>query len=234
MPAPLGLPAGSVIADRYETERELGRGERSIVYAARDRETGAELALKLVMLAPATAHFARQRLRRDAELVRALAHPGIVRPIEIVEHGSWSLIVMERVEGRSLAAAIQADGAMHPDAVARLGAELATALSAVHRCGVVHRDVKPENVLLDLGGRARLSDFGCARLEGQALLTQPEDPVSVVGFLPPEVIEGQLADPRTDVYALGMTLYFALVGHLPKGPEPHLPPAPLPGGHHPR
>ena len=234
MHAPLGLPSGSVIADRYETARELGRGERSIVYAARDRETGAELALKLVMLAPSTAHFARQRLRRDAELVRALAHPGIVRPIEIVEHGSWSLIVMELVEGRSLAAAVQADGPMHPEAVARLGAELAAALSAVHRCGVVHRDVKPENVLLDLGGRGRLSDFGCARLEGQALLTQPEDPVTVVGFLPPEVIEGQIADPRTDVYALGMTLYFALVGHLPKGPEAHLPPSPLPGGHHPR
>jgi len=234
MQAPIGLPSGSVIADRFEIASELGRGARSIVYAARDRETGAELALKLVSLAPATAHFARQRLRREAELVRALAHPGIVRPIEIVDHGSWSLIVMERVSGRSLAAAVAADGPFHPDAVARLGAELAEALSAVHRCGVVHRDVKPENVLLDEGGRARLSDFGCAHLEGQALLTQPEDPVTTVGCLPPEVIEGQIADSRTDVYALGMTLYFALVGHLPKSAEPQLPPSPLPGGHHPR
>ena len=234
MQAPVGLPGGSVIADRYEIARELGRGERSIVYEAQDRETGTALALKLVMLAPATAHFARERLRRDAEIVRALAHPGIVRPIEIVDHGTWSLIAMERVSGRSLAAAVAADGPLHPDAVARLGAELADALSAVHRCGVVHRDVKPENVLLDEGGHARLSDFGCAHLESQALLTQPENPVTNVGFLPPEVIEGQIADPRSDVYALGMTLFFALVGYLPKGPEPQLPPGPLPAGHHPR
>ena len=112
MQAPLGLPSGSVIADRYEIGNELGRGERSIVYAARDRSTGAEIALKLVLLAPATAHFARERLRREAELVRALAHPGIVRPIEILEHGSWSLIAMERVTGRSLASAVAAAGSM--------------------------------------------------------------------------------------------------------------------------
>jgi predicted Ser/Thr protein kinase len=223
-----------VIADRYEIAGELGRGERSIVYAARDRETGAEVALKLVMLAPATAHFARARLRREAELVRALAHPGIVRPIEIVDHGSWSLIAMERVSGRSLAAAVAGDGPLHPDAVARLGVELAEALSAVHRCGVIHRDVKPENVLLDEGGHARLSDFGCAHLESQALLTRLEDPLTAVGFLPPELVEGQIADPRSDVYALGMTLYFALVGYVPKGAEPQLPPGPLSAGHHPR
>ena len=234
MAAPLGLPPGSVVADRYELAHELGRGERSVVYAVRDRRTGAELALKLVALAPATAHFARLRLRRESELVRSLAHPGIVRPVEVVDQGSWSLIAMERVSGRSLASAVDGDGALHPDAVARLGIEIAEALSAVHRCGVVHRDVKPQNVLLDEGGRARLSDFGCARLEGQALLTRPEDPVSVVGYLAPEVIEGQLADPRSDVYALGMTLYFALVGHLPKGAEPGLPPTPLPAGQHPR
>ncbi len=234
MQAPLGIPSGSVIADRYEIASELGRGERSIVYAARDRETGAEVALKLVMLAPATAHFARARLRREAELVRALAHPGIVRPIEILDHGSWSLIAMERVSGRSLASAVSGDGPLHPDAVARLGAELAEALSAVHRCGVVHRDLKPGNVLLDEGGHARLSDFGCAHLESQALLTRPEDPLTAVSFLPPEVIEGQIADPRSDVYALGMTLYFALVGYVPKGAEPQLPPSPLSAGHHPR
>ncbi len=234
MQAPVGLPSGSVIADRYEIGRELGRGERSIVYEARDRETGAELALKLVLLAPATAHFARERLRRDTELVRALAHPGIVRPFEIVDHGSWSLIAMERVTGRSLASAVAADGPLHPDAVARLGSELAEALSAVHRCGVVHRDLKPENVLLDEGGGAHLSDFGCAHLESQALLTQPEHPVTTVGYLPPEVIEGQTADPRSDVYALGMTLFFALVGYLPKGAEQNLPPGALAAGHHPR
>ncbi len=234
MQAPVGLPSGSVIADRYEIGSELGRGERSIVYAATDRTSGTQVAVKLVMLAPATAHFARERLRREAELVRALSHPGIVRPIEILDHGTWSLIAMERVTGRSLAAAVREDGPLHPDAVARLGTELAAALSAVHRCGVVHRDVKPENILLDEGGRARLSDFGCAHLERQALLLQPEDPVRAVGFLPPEVIEGQMADPRSDVYALGMTLFFALVGYVPKGSEPQLPPDPRPNGHHPR
>lgn len=234
MQAPLGLPSGSVIADRYEIGNELGRGERSIVYAARDRSTGAEIALKLVLLAPATAHFARERLRREAELVRALAHPGIVRPIEILEHGSWSLIAMERVTGRSLASAVAEDGPFHPEAVARIGTELAAALSAVHRCGVVHRDLKPQNVLLDEGGRARLSDFGSVHLESQALLLQPEDPLQAVGFLSPELVEGQIADPRSDVYALGMTLFFALVGYVPKGADPKLPPDPLPNGHHPR
>ena len=186
------------------------------------------------MLAPSTAHFARQRLRREAELVAALAHPGIVRPLDIHDHGSWALVAMERVSGRSLADVVLEDGPMHPEAVARLGSALADALSAVHRCGVIHRDIKPQNVLLDEGGHARLSDFGCAHLEGQALLLQPEEPVTTVGFLPPELIEGQIADSRTDVYALGMTLYFALIGQAPKGAGAQLPPAPLPGGYHPR
>ncbi|HXZ85645.1 MAG TPA: serine/threonine-protein kinase, partial [Myxococcota bacterium] len=234
MQAPLGLPSGSIVADRYELTGELGRGERSIVYCARDRRTGADVALKLLALSPATAHFARQRLRREAEIVRTLAHPGIVRPLELVDHGSWSLIAMELVSGRSLAAAVAADGPMHPDAVARLGIEIAEALSAAHRCGVVHHDLKPENVLLDAGGRAHLADFGCARLEGQALLTLPEDPVTLAAYLPPEVVEGQIADPRSDVYSLGLVLYFALVGSVPKGQRPNLPPPPLAGGYHPR
>jgi hypothetical protein len=234
MQAPLGLPSGSIVADRYELTGELGRGERSIVYRARDRQTGGDVALKLLALSPATAHFSRQRLRRESEIVRALSHPGIVRPLELVDHGSWSLIAMELVAGRSLAGAVAADGPMHPDAVARLGIEISEALSAAHRCGVVHHDVKPENVLLDAGGRARLADFGCARLEGQALLTLPEDPVTHAAYLPPEVIEGQIADPRSDVYSLGLVLYFALVGGVPKGQRANLPPAPLAGGHHPR
>ena len=234
MQAPLGLPSGSIVADRYELTGELGRGERSIVYSARDRRADADVAVKLLALSPATAHFARQRLRREAEIVRALAHPGIVRPLELVDHGSWSLIAMELVAGRSLAAAVASDGPLPPDAVARIGMEIAEALSAAHRCGVVHHDVKPENVLLDAGGRARLADFGCARLEGQALLTLPEDPVVQAAYLPPEVIEGQIADPRSDVYSLGLVLYFALVGSVPKGQRPNLPPAPLGGGYHPR
>ncbi|HTO71097.1 MAG TPA: serine/threonine-protein kinase [Myxococcota bacterium] len=234
MQAPLGLPSGSIVADRYELTGELGRGERSIVYSARDRRSGGDVALKLVALSPATAHFARQRLRRESEIVRALAHPGIVRPLELVDHGAWTLVAMEMIAGRSLAAAVAADGPMHPDAVARMGVEIAEALSAAHRCGVVHHDVKPENVLLDAGGRARLCDFGCAQLEGQALLTLPEDPVVQAAFLPPEVVEGQIADPRSDVYALGLVLYFALVGAPPKGQRPSLPPAPLAGGYHPR
>jgi len=234
MQAPLGLPSGSIVADRYELTGELGRGDRSIVYSARDRQTGVDIALKLLALSPATAHFARQRLRRESEIVRTLAHPGIVRPLELVDHGSWSLIAMELVAGRSLAAAVAADGPMHPDAVARLGVEIAEALSAAHRCGVVHHDLKPENVLLDAGGRARLADFGCARLEGQALLTLPEDPVALATYLPPEVVEGQIADPRSDVYSLGLVLYFALVGSVPKGQRPNLPPPPLAGGYHPR
>jgi hypothetical protein len=234
MQAPLGLPSGSIVADRYELTGELGRGERSIVYLARDRQSDCEVALKLVALSPATAHFARQRLRRESEIVRALSHPGIVRPLELVDHGSWTLIAMELVSGRSLAAAVTADGPMHPDAVARLGIEVAEALSAAHRCGVVHHDVKPDNVLLDAGGRARLADFGCARLEGQSLLTMPEDPVTQAAYLPPEIIEGQVADPRSDVYALGLVLYFALVGHIPKGERPNHPPAALAGGFHPR
>ncbi|MFI5314517.1 MAG: serine/threonine-protein kinase [Myxococcota bacterium] len=234
MQAPLGLPSGSIVADRYELTGELGRGERSVVYRARDRRSDADVALKLLALSPTTAHFARQRLRRESEIVRALAHPGIIRPLELVDHGSWSLIAMELVDGRSLAAAVAADGPLHPDTVARLGIEIADALSAAHRCGVVHHDVKPENVLLDAGGRARLADFGCARLEGQALLTLPEDPVTLAAYLPPEVIEGQIADPRSDVYALGLVLYFALVGSVPKGQRANLPPAPLAGGYHPR
>jgi hypothetical protein len=232
--APAYVAPGALLAGRYEIVEEIGRGGFSIVYQARDQALDCCVALKLLVPPPASARLARERLRREVQAVRGLAHPNIVGVHDFLEDGAWSFVVMDLVEGPDLGVRLRDRGPLALDEAARIGAEIADALATAHRSGILHRDVKPQNILLDRSGPARLTDFGAARLEGQATMTQTGALVGTLAYLAPEVMAGGRADARADIYALGMTLYFALTGQLPHRASPHLPPDPEADGYAPR
>lgn len=225
------LPSGSVFAERFEIGRELGRGGVSVVYAARDRQVGHDVALKLLVPSPAAAQSARERMRREVHAVRHLAHPHIVAVYDFADDGPYSAVIMELVDGEDLDARVRRRGPLAPDDVARLGTEIAAALSAAHARGILHRDVKPQNILIERSGRARLADFGSARMAGDATITRTGAVVGTLAYMAPEVIGGARGDARSDVFSLGMTLFHAAAGRLPDRPSPHLPVPAAVAGH---
>jgi hypothetical protein len=226
--------AGTVLRDRYELLGEIGRGGYSVVYEAHDREVGSRLAVKLLVPPPALVEKARERMRREVLAVRSLRHPHIVRVYDYLEDGDWSFVVMEKVAGGDLHARVARRGPLAPDEARRIGAELASALAEAHRNGILHRDVKPHNVLLGEGGRALLSDFGSARIDGESTLTATGQFVGTLETMAPELLQGARADARADVYALGVTLYHALTGAFPEKKGGGVLPSARPDGHHPR
>lgn len=229
----MSFSPGMVLEDRYEIRREIGRGGYSIVYLAHDRALGREVAIKLLVPPPAAANTARERLRREVLAARDLGHDNIVAIYDFVDAGERGSIVMEYIDGPDLAIKVTESGPMSADSAAGIGREVAKALSAAHRRGILHRDVKPSNILLDPDGHARLTDFGSARLEGLSGVTGTGALVGTLDYLAPEVVAGGRGDARADVYALGMTLYFLVTGRLPDRPSPHLPPPPAPDGYRP-
>jgi predicted Ser/Thr protein kinase len=214
------LAPGTVLCDRWEVGRELGRGGFSVVYVARDRRLGSDVAVKLLVPPPAAAEVARERMRREVQVVRALSHANIVPVYEFMEEGPWSFIVMEYVAGPDLQVRVRQRGRLAADQAVRLGRDLAAALAAAHRRGILHRDVKPQNVLLDPDGRFRLTDFGSAKLDGQLGVTATGTLAGTPDYLAPEVAAGRRGDARADLYALGLTLYYALAGELPDRSHP--------------
>lgn len=227
------LPIGTVLTDRYEILREIGRGGYSVVFAARDRNLGTDVAIKLLVPPPAVAHIARERMRREVQAVRGLSHHHIVAVHDFVEDGPHSFIVMELVDGSDLGVRVAQRQPLAIDEVARIGEEVAEALAFAHARGVLHRDVKPQNILIDSGGRTRLTDFGSAKLDGQMTVTQTGGLVGTIPYSAPEVLSGHRGDARADIYALGLTLFYALTGRLPGSRGSRLPPPAMPDGHHP-
>jgi hypothetical protein len=165
-------------------------------------------------------------MRREVQVVRALSHENIVAVYDLVEADPWSFILMEYVAGPDLHVRVVEGGPLPAERVVRLGRDLAAALGTAHRHGILHRDVKPQNVLLDPDGRHRLTDFGSARLDGQLGMTTTGAPPGTPDYTAPEVLAGRRGDARADVYALGLTLRFALTGVLPHRPAPPTSPGP--------
>jgi len=220
------LEAGAVLGGRFEIAREIGRGGYSVVYAARDRSVGTEVAIKVLVPPPATAREAKERLRREVQAIRGLRHPNIVGVHDLVEDGSIAFVVMDLIDGTDLASRIAERGPLPTELAIGVAVQVSDALAEAHRAGILHRDIKPANILLDGAGHAWLTDFGSARLDSQTTITRTGGLVGTVAYLAPEVWLGGRADARADLYSLGMTLYEALTGKLPQRPSVHLPPTP--------
>jgi hypothetical protein len=203
----------------YRVLRVLGQGGMGVVLLAEDPALGRPVAVKLMRPELAAHPEARERFLREARSAAAVRHEGVV-VIHAVEGGDPPYLVMEYVEGRSLQQRIEQEGPLPADEVARLGAQVAEGLAAAHACGLVHRDVKPANILLDTRtGRARLTDFGLARGGDDPGLTQIGFVAGTPDYIAPEQAAGRRVDPRADIYSLGATLLAALAGSAPASPS---------------
>jgi eukaryotic-like serine/threonine-protein kinase len=206
------------VLGRYELGDELGEGGMATVYRARDRELRRDVAVKVLF-----PHLARRaeivrRFHREARAAAALEHPNILRVYDVGggEGDDPPYIVMELIRGRTLLAEIEQRGAMLAEVAACIGALLGDALSAAHAAGVIHRDVKPANVLIAPGGRLLLGDFGVARLETEdSLVTRTGALLGTPAYMSPEQASGDTATARSDLYSLGATLYQLATGALP-------------------
>ncbi|WP_188192905.1 serine/threonine-protein kinase [Nonomuraea sp. SYSU D8015] len=204
------------LAGRYSLLRPLGAGGMGKVWLARDEMLDREVAVKELTLPegmpPQEREASVKRAVREAQATARLRHPGIVALHDVVvEHGRpW--LVMELLRGRTLGETVREFGPMPPDYAARIGADVLEALSVAHAQGLQHRDVKPGNVFLTESGRVVLTDFGIARQEGQATLTEQGLMIGSPGFIAPERLEGQPGGPASDLWSLGATLYVAVTG----------------------
>jgi eukaryotic-like serine/threonine-protein kinase len=205
----------TVIAGRYDLEREIGRGGMGAVWLGRDTVLGREVALKRIGLLPGAATPDLQRAEREARLAARLNHPHVVAVFDLVDDEGDTWLVMEYVEGITLSGLIARDGALTPDQAAPLIRQAADALAAAHAAGIVHRDVKPSNMLVTPDGEVKLSDFGIARAEADASLTRTGLVTGSPAYLAPEVASGSTATEASDVWSLGATLFHALAGRTP-------------------
>jgi eukaryotic-like serine/threonine-protein kinase len=204
-----------LIAGRYDLGHEIGRGGMGAVWLARDTVLGREVALKRIGLLPGAATPDLQRAEREARLAARLNHPHVVAVFDLVADGDDNWLVMEYVEGITLAALIKKDGSLLHDEAAGLVRQAADALAAAHAAGIIHRDVKPSNMMVTREGDVKLTDFGIARAEADASLTRTGLVTGSPAYLAPEVASGASATEASDVWSLGATLFHALAGHPP-------------------
>jgi serine/threonine protein kinase len=204
-----------LIGGRYSLDRELGRGGMGSVWLGRDEVLGRQVAIKKVgpMLGGSSPDLVRAE--REARIAARVNHPHVVAVFDLVHEGDQKWLVMEYVEGMTLAEHIQARGRLTPSEAAPLLAQAAEALSAAHEAGIVHRDVKPSNILVTPEGNVKLSDFGIARAEADASLTATGLVTGSPAYIAPEVASGRLATGASDVWSLGATAYHAVTGRPP-------------------
>lgn len=204
-----------MIAGRYTLGREIGRGGMGAVWLARDEVLGRDVAIKRIGAAPGGNSPDFERAEREARLAARLNHPHVVAVFDLVTEEDERWLVMEFVAGVTLAELVRRDGALSPDQASPLVGQAADALAAAHSAGIVHRDVKPSNILVTRDGQVKLSDFGIARAEADASLTQTGLVTGSPAYLAPEIASGEQASTASDVWSLGATLYHALEGRPP-------------------
>ena len=208
-----------VVAGRYRLVAPLGTGGMGTVWRAQDELLHREVAVKEVVLPPGLPEEEqeqlRERTRREARAAARLASPHAVTVYDVVEEDGKPFLVMELVEAPTLSHVVREQGPLPPAQVARIGLDLLSALESAHEVGIVHRDVKPSNVLVCPDGRVVLSDFGIARSTGDASLTSTGLVLGSPAYIAPERARGEVPGPASDLWSLGATLYTAVEGRPP-------------------
>jgi predicted Ser/Thr protein kinase len=216
MPGPVPMPPGSQGAGggRYRRIKRLGHGGFGTVWEALDTQLNRTVALKI---AHAPDRDTEERMQREARALAAVNHPNCVRVYDLAQEPDGLALVMEYLEGRPLAEVVDGGGPLDDIAAGRLWATMAGALAAAHDKGVLHRDVKPSNVILDPNGLAHLIDFGIARSKGDSKLTATGMMIGTPDFVAPETAMGAPASPASDAWQLAATVSYALAGQPPRG-----------------
>jgi eukaryotic-like serine/threonine-protein kinase len=204
-----------ILLDRYEVGRLLGAGGMAEVFEGRDRLLARRVAIKVLQ-----AQFVRDpsfliRFKREAQAAASLSHPNIVGVYDTGTENGTHFIVMEYVDGRTLKDVIRAEGPLYPERTAEICADVCSALVAAHARGLIHRDIKPGNVMLTPDGKVKVMDFGIARATTSETITQTAAVVGTAQYISPEQAQGQAVDYRSDIYSLGCCLYEMLTGTVP-------------------
>jgi eukaryotic-like serine/threonine-protein kinase len=228
---------GRVFDDRYEIVRRLGSGGMSDVYLAKDRHLGRQVALKVLHSRLAEDEQFIERFRREASSAAGLSHPNIVQIYDRGEAEGTYYIAMEYLEGRTLKDIIQAHAPLRPEHIVSVSSQILEALRFAHRRDIIHRDIKPHNIIVDDEGRVKVTDFGIARAGSEARMTDTGSILGTAHYLSPEQAAGGRVEPSSDLYSLGVVMYEMATGRLPfTGDNPvaiamkHLNEAPVPPG----
>lgn len=209
-------PERPVLNGRYELHSRIARGGMADVFLAHDQLLDRPVAVKVLFPQFAAEPQFVERFRREAQAAANLNHPSIVAVFDWGEHDNTYFIVMEYVEGRSLAEVLRAEGTLHPDRASEIATDVAAALGFAHRNGTVHRDVKPGNILITPSGQVKVTDFGIARAFGGGdELTQSGSVMGTASYFSPEQAQGKSVDPRSDLYSLGVVLFEMVCGQPP-------------------
>jgi serine/threonine-protein kinase len=204
-----------VLNNRYELEQKIGEGGMARVYRSRDLRLNRQVAIKVLHEHYAADVTFLQRFHHEAQAAAGLRHPCIVNVYDVGQDGDTHYIVMEYVEGSDLKSLILRNGLLPIDHAVAIAEDVAEGLEAAHRLGMVHRDVKPQNILVSPSGEVKITDFGIAKSSLSTALTETGVTFGTADYLSPEQARGFAATPRSDIYALGVTLYEMLTGRLP-------------------
>ncbi|MFF5281735.1 serine/threonine-protein kinase [Streptomyces sp. 62] len=214
-----GTGSGLLLAGRYRLGESIGRGGMGKVWRAHDEVLHRVVAVKELtagrFVAEADRLVLHARTQKEARAAARITHPGVVTVHDVLEHDNRPWIVMQYVDGPSLADAAKEAGTIEPREAARIGLHVVGALRAAHAAGVLHRDVKPGNVLLARDGRVLITDFGIAAIEGDSTITRTGEIVGSIDYLAPERVQGGDPGPASDLWSLGATLYTAVEGTSP-------------------
>jgi eukaryotic-like serine/threonine-protein kinase len=214
----LSTSTDELYGNRYRVVGLLGTGGMARVYRARDELLGREVALKVLSERLSSDRSFVERFRREAQNAARLNHPNIVALYDYGDEDNRYFIVMELIEGRSLSEVLDEDGALMPERAAEIARDTANGLGRAHEAGLVHRDIKPHNIMITNSGQTKVTDFGIARALGgdaEATMTQTGMVIGTAAYLSPEQAQGNPVDARSDVYSLGCVLHEALTGDTP-------------------
>jgi eukaryotic-like serine/threonine-protein kinase len=215
------IEKGQLVAGRYRLMESIGSGGMGVVWQAKDERLERTVAIKQLMTRPGLSEMetvgARRRAMREARIAARLSHRNAIALFDVAEHDGEPCLIMEFLPSRSLSAVLADRGSLPSTEVAEIGSQVAAALAAAHAAGIVHRDVKPGNILLDDAGTVKITDFGISRALDDNTVTQTGMLAGTPAYLAPEIARGRQPDRASDVFSLGATLYHAIEGTPPFG-----------------